>query len=230
MTTTTLVIAIISLVLALVAYWRSGGKRDLELLRAKQEELAESLLLVVEQAYDASRQTLRQTAEGLRHLKDEAVEGMEHSVERAQQQLQTLERRLEETARAARNSTAAAAQKAERALRVRVHRLEARGSLLYARASVVLANHWANKGEFLRAEQRLDQATALLALARETLRADHAYDEQLEVVKRSLAEATSAVRAKAEDVRQRIDQVLADADRIVGSLEADETRAAEQKP
>jgi cellobiose-specific phosphotransferase system component IIA len=230
MTTTTLIIAIISLLFASVAYWRSCSKRDLELLRAKQEELTESLLLVVEQAYDASRQTLRQTAEGLHHLKDEAVEGLEQPLERAQQQLQGLERRLEETAKVARDTPVAAAQKAERSLRVRVYRLEARGSLLYAKASGVLAIRWANNGDFARAEQRLDQATALLALARETLRADHAYDEQFEVVKRSLAEATSAVRAKGQDVRQRIDQVLADADKIVGTLEADETKEAEQRP
>jgi len=220
-----LIISVASLVLAGVAYWRSGGKRDLELLREKQKELADVLLLAVEEAYEASRQTLRQTAEGLRNLKDEAVEGLEQQIERAQQQLQALERRLEQTAKAARDNTVAAAQKAERALRLRVHRLEARGSLLYAKASAVLAQRWANKGEFLRAEQRLDQATAMLALARETLRADHAYDEQLEVVKHSLAEATTAVRAKAQDVRQRIEHVLAETDKLLGSLESDENKA-----
>ena len=220
-----IIISVASLVLAGVAYWRAGGKRDLELLREKQKELAEALLLAVEEAYEASRQTLHQTAEGLRQLKDEAVEGLEQQIERAQQQLQALERRLEQTAKAARDNTVAAAQKAERVLRVSVRRLEARGSLLYAKACAVLANRWANKGEFLRAEKRLDEATALLALARETLRADHAYDEQLEVVKCALAEATTAVREKAQDVRKRIENVLAETDKLLGSLESDENKA-----
>ena len=225
METVALIIAVASLVLAGVAYWRAGGKRDIEALRAKQKELSEALLLAVEEAYEASRQTLRRTAEGLRHLKDEAIEGLEQQVERAQQQLHELERRLEAAAKAARDHTIAAAQKAERALRVRVHRLEARGSLLYAKGCTVLANRWAYKGEFLRAEKRLDEATELLALARETLRADHAYDEQLEVVKHSLAEATTAAREKSKDVRQRIEHVLAEADKLLGSLESDETQA-----
>jgi membrane-associated HD superfamily phosphohydrolase len=220
-----LIIAVVALVLAGTAYWRAGGQRDLETLREKQKELSEVLLLVVEEAYEASRQTLQQTTEGLRTLKAEAIEGLEQEVERATQQLQALERRLADAMKAARDTTAAAAHKAQRALRLRVQRLEARGSLLYAKGCAVLANRWANKGEFLRAEKRLDEATALLALARETLRADHAYDEQFEIVKRSLAEATGAVRAKAQDARQRIDNVLAETNKLLGALELDETKA-----
>jgi hypothetical protein len=229
MEATALVIAIIALALAGIAYWRAGGQRDLERLRAKQEELTETLLLAIEEAYEASRQTLRQTAESLRLLKDEAIEGLEQPIERAAQQLQALERKLEEGLKSARTSTLSAAHNVERSLRLRVRRIEARGSLLYAKASAVLAQRWAGKGELIRAEQRLDQATALLALARETLRADHAYDEQFEIVKRALAEATTAVRAKAQDIRQRIEQVLAETDKLLNVLESDETKNAGER-
>ena len=226
METVTLMIAIVSLVLAGFAYWRPGGWRDLELLHDKQRELSEVLLLAVEEAYEASRQTLLQTAESLRNLKDEAIEGLEQELERATQQLEALERRLAEATKSARDTTIAVAQKAERALRLRVHRIEARGSLLYAKGCVVLASRWANKGELLRAEKRLDEAVALLALARETLRADHSYDEQFETVKRSLAEATGAVRAKSQDVRPRIESVLAETNKLLAALESGETKVA----
>jgi TolA-binding protein len=229
METVTLIIAIIALALAGVAWWRAGGQRDLKRLRAKQEELTETLLLAIEEAYEASRQTLRQTADGLRQLKNEAIEDLAQPIERTQQQLQALERKLEESVKAIRHNTITAAQKAERALRQRVHRLEARGSLLYAKASAVLAQRWASKGELVRAEQRLDQAIALLALARETCRSDHAYDEQFEVVKRSLDEATTAVRAEAQDARQRIEHVLLETDKLLGALESDETKAAGER-
>jgi hypothetical protein len=224
-----LILAVISLALAGIAYWRAGGRRDLETLRAKQKELTDVVLLAIEQAYDESRQTLQQTADSLRLLKQEAIEGLEQQIERATQQLQALERRLEHSLNNARASTLSAAHNAERALRQRVRRIEARGSLLYAKASAVLAQRWAAKGELIRAEQRLDQATALLALARETLRADHAYDEQFETVKRALAEATAAVRAKAQDVRHRIEQVVSETDRLLGALESDETKAANEQ-
>ena len=42
------------------------------------------------------------------------------------------------------------------------------------------------------------------------------------------ARMTTAVRAHAEDVRQKIEQVLTDTDRIVSSLESDEDQAAKQ--
>src|SRR5207249_5917400 len=159
------VIAVISLVLAGVAYWRAGGKRDiesaraklaeeLEHLRLKQGELTEAFLLAIEEAYADSRQVLHQTAEGLRHLKEEAVEGLEQQVERTMRQLAALEQRLAESAKSAHASTLATARSVELAIRRRVHRLEARGSLLYAKADVVLAIRWARKEEFQRAEKR----------------------------------------------------------------------------
>ena len=69
MTTTALIIALISLGLASVAYWRSGGKQDvqnlhsslqreMEALRAKQKELVESASQSLAAAYDHSRQRL----------------------------------------------------------------------------------------------------------------------------------------------------------------------------
>ena len=62
MNTLTLVLSLVSLVLAAVAYWRSGGHRDLrharlelerkiETLRAKQDELAESVAQALSAAY-----------------------------------------------------------------------------------------------------------------------------------------------------------------------------------
>jgi membrane-associated HD superfamily phosphohydrolase len=229
METVTLIIAVISLALAGVAYWRAGGRRDLAALHTKQKELTDALLFVIEELYEESRQSLRQTADGFRQLKTEAIEELDQQLDRATHQLQALERRLEEGLKSARDSAMLTAHSIERGLRRRVRRIEARGSLLYAKAAAVLAIRWARKAEFDRAEKRLDEATALLALARETLRADHAYDAQFDIVKRTLAEATTAVREKAQDTRQRIEHVLAETDKLLGALEADETKAAETK-
>jgi hypothetical protein len=44
----------------------------------------------------------------------------------------------------------------------------------------------------------------------------------------ALREATTAVRAKAENIRQKLDQVLADTDKLVNQLESDETESAKQ--
>ena len=222
----TLVIALISLAVAGLAYWRAGGQRDWERLRAKQKELADALLFVVEEMYEESRLSLRQTADGLQQLKSEAIRELEHQIERAIQQLAALEKHLEEGLKSARTTALASTHKIERSLRRRVRRLEARGSLLFAKAAATLAIRHANNGELPRAEKRLDEATALLALARETMRADHAYDAHFDAVKRNLAEAINAVRAEAQDIRQRIDQVIAENDKLIGALEVDEQQDA----
>ena len=86
----------------------------------------------------------------------------------------------------------------------------------------------AAKKDFERADRLLADATELLQSAGETLGDDHAYDQLLDAMKLALREATTAVRAHAEDVRQKIEQVLTDTDRIVSSLESDEDQAAKQ--
>jgi len=222
-------IALLSLALAGIAYWRAGGQRDVEHLRAKQKELTDALLFVVEEMYEESRLSLRQTADGLQQLKAEAIREIEQQLDRAIQHLAGLEKHLEDGLKSARTTALTTTHEIERTLRRRVRRLEARGSLLFANAAAALAIRHAHNGELPRAEQRLDEATALLALARETLRSDHAYDDQFTAVKQSLATAINAVRLQAQDIQQRIEHVLAETDQLVGALEADETKAAASK-
>lgn len=221
-----LFVAFCSLVIAALAWWRAGGRRDWQQLHAKQKELTETLLFLLEETYEQSRLSLRQTADGLQQLKAEAIDEVNQQLERASEQLSALEQRLEEGLRSVRSTALATAHRIEAALRRRVRRIEARGSLLFAKAAAVLAIRHAKAGELQRAEKRLDEATALLALARETMRADHAYDAQFDIVRRTLADAINAVRARAQDIRQQIEKVLAETDKLVNALESDERAAA----
>ncbi len=215
-----LVISLASLVLGATAYWRAGGKQDIQALGRVAQAIAAS--------YDKSRQRLQIARNHLRQLKEEAVEGLEKQVQLAQEQLETLARRLEEGAKSAKDATVAAARKVEEAIALRVRRIEARATLLQAKAKASRAVSSAAKKDFERADQLLQDATELLQSARETLGDDHAYDQLLDAMKLALREATTAVRAHAEDVRQKIEQVLTDTDRIVSSLESDEDQAAKQ--
>jgi hypothetical protein len=214
------VISLVSLVLGTTAYWRSGGKQDIQALGRVARAIAAS--------YDKSRQRLQVARNHLRQLKEEAVEGLEKQVQLAQEQLETLARGLEEGAKSAKDATATAARNVEQAIALRVRRIEARTTLLQAKAKASRAVSSAAKKDFERADQLLADATELLRNARETLGDDHSYDQLLEAMKVALREATTAVRAHAENVRQKIEQVLTDTDRIVSSLESDEDRAAKQ--
>lgn len=241
MATLALVIASISLGLSSVAYWRSGGKQDAktlqaslqhetEALRSKQKELVESASQALAAAYDRSRQRLSAARGNLHQQKEEAVEGLQKQVTLAQQHLEALARNLEDTAHAAKDLTVSTARGAEEAIALRVRRIEARVTLIRAKAKTTRAQIAAVDEEFERSDRLLTESTDLLRHARETLGDDQAYDAQLDTIKSSLREATLAVRARAEDTRKRIEQVLSDTDNILGTLESDETKATEQKP
>jgi flagellin-specific chaperone FliS len=233
MNTVILVLVALSLVLSAVAYWRSGGARDVQKLRAeidalrlKQKELAENITSSLSAAYTRSRERLQAVRENLRRQKAEAVEGMEKQLQLAHDQLEALGHRLEESAGSIKSATFSTAQKIEEAIALRVRRIEARVTLLHAKAKVARAQSAAEKSDFQRADELLADAADLWHSVRETLGDDRTYDPQLDALKRALRDATAAVRARAQDSRSRIDRVLADTDRIVGALESDEARAA----
>jgi hypothetical protein len=229
-----LIVSVIALAFAAIAYWRAGGKQDVtharadlerefEVLRTKQRELAESAAQLIAAAYDRSRQHLAATRAQLRSLAEEAVAGLAPQVKYAQVQLEALATRLESAAKTAKDTTIATAQQVEQEIAFRVRRIKARALILRAKAKATRAVELADKRDFERADQLLDEATELVHEVREVLGDDHARDELLLKMKLSLRSASVAVRARATEARARVEFVLQDADRLVKALESDET-------
>jgi cellobiose-specific phosphotransferase system component IIA len=171
------IVSLVSLALAAVAYWRAGGRqevdhlrreleRELDALRSKQKELSESIAQRIALAYEASGRRLQLARESLHQLKQEAVEEVQGQVQRAQEQLEALGRRLEEGARSAKDATLTTARNLQEAIALRVRRLEARTTLLRAKAKALRAVVSASKKDFGRTEQYLEEATELLRTAR----------------------------------------------------------------
>jgi hypothetical protein len=232
-----LMVAAAALALGAVAYWRVGGKRDVELLRrqlereldlirAKQDELFAGASEALFSAYDDSRRRLERNRQRLRTLRAQAAEGLEQQLDRAAEQLPTIADRLENAAKKVTHSTLTAARLIEGTVARRVRRLEARLQLLAAKVRAIGAVQCAEQREFEIAERQLARAAELLRNARRILRGDGAFDEGLEAVKRSLTAASNAIRAKAEDTRRRIEDVVTETNTLVGSLEAEEDRSA----
>jgi chromosome segregation ATPase len=190
--------------------------------------LLESASQSIAIAYDRSRERWANTRDELITQEKAAVEGLEEQVKKARNQLEILGEKLEEYPTAARESTLDAARRAEEAISRRIRRIQARVTLLQAKGKA----RWAQKAEtdkdLERADQLLQESMDLLREARETLSGDPVYRKELEAMKSALQEATAAVRTRTEDIRQRINRVLADTDSIINTLEADETKAAEK--
>ena len=233
-----LVIAIVSLVLAGVAYWRSGGQRDIErfdnqlqrqldALQMKQAELVDQAAQSLAAAYERSRRTLHHVRSRLHDLHTAAEEGLDAQRRRAAEHLEALSDRLEHSAAAAKAATVSAARQAEAGIARRVRRVHARVLILEVKSKSGLARRAASADEYDRADTRLSEAIELLGDVRAILRDDHAYDPQLDSLKSALREAVTAVRTQAEDTKRRIDHVLADADTVIARLESDEASSAD---
>lgn len=219
-----------------LAYWQFGGRQDikqirgeLSSLRAAQKEFMENLREAVARAFDESRRGVQDVRERLDELSEETAAGLAQQLIHANDQLDALAERLEETAKAAKDATLKTAQTIERAIDVRVRRIGARANLLRVKAKATQAASAAEKRDFGRADELLAEAADLLRETRGTLGDDHAYSELLGTMKKTLHDATLAVRSHAENVRQKIEMALADADKLVGHLESDEGQAAKEK-
>ena len=177
------------------------------------------------ESYEASREHLQRARESLRQAKDEAEQGLQKQLQRAQEQLDALSKRLEEAATSAKTTALATARKMEQEISLRARRMEARALLLAARAKTSLAVREAAKNNFARADKNLADATDLLRRARAALVDDHTYDYELDDMKVALADATKAIKAHAEDARQKIEKAATQAELLVSSLEVNEQKA-----
>lgn len=231
-----LILSLVAVTLAGIAYWRAGGeadlrrahdefRRDLDALRAKQRELVDGAADTLAAAYNRSRSELRAIQHRIGDLGRHTAEGLQDQLHRAGHQAQQLLTSLEHAAGQAKDLTVTAARNVEVGIARRARRIHARVVLLEVKANAALAARAADDRDFDRADRRLAEASHLLAEARAILDDDHVIAEDLATMKLRLLEAADAVRTRAEDTRRRIDTVVADTDRVVGDLEAAEDHA-----
>lgn len=231
-----LILSLVGVALAGIAYWRAGGetdlrrahdelRRDVDVLRAKQRELVDGAADTLAAAYNRSRSELRSVQTRIGELGRHTAEGLQDQLHRAGNQAQQLLTTLEHAAGQAKNLTVAAARNAEAGIARRARRIHARVVLLEVKANAALAARAADDRDFDRADRRLADASQLLGEARAILDDDHVIAEGLAAMKLRLLEAAEAVRTRAEDTQRRINTVVADTDRVVGDLEAAEDHA-----
>lgn len=231
-----LILSLVAVALAGVAYWRAGGgadvrrahdelRRDLDALRTKQRELVENAADTLAAAYNRSRSELASVQARIGELGRHTAEGLQDQLHRAGNQAQQLLTSLEHAAGQAKDLTVNGARSVEQGLARRARRIHARIVLLEVKASAALAARAASNHDFDRADRRLAEASHLLGEARAILDDDHVIAEGLAAMKLRLLDAAEAVRTRAEDTRRRIDTVVADTDRVVGDLEAAEDHA-----
>jgi hypothetical protein len=235
-----LILSIAALVLSAVAYWRAGGRRDLEnalaqlrsavdALEARERELARDLYESIRYGYQGTRRAIERARARLAELKEQAVGGMEKQLETAAEHLRKLEKRVEQHLSKLGRSAISAARDAEYALSQRARKLEARAEILVVKAHLLRARSLSERKELDRAEDLLKRAVSSLEEARRILGRDDDDAPAIEAVVRSLRDAIAAIRNEAEGARRRMEKILADTDALVASLEGFEDDAEQRE-
>lgn len=234
MSAAALLLALLAIAFALVAFWRVSLRQDVEgmqhqlrrelaALRASQGELLEGASRSLRASREAGRLRLAALAQDLKQLQEHAHSDLEGQIGRLWEQLARLSRAMEQAAKTARDTTLAAAQELERALSRRVRILSARVALLEMKGRAVLAAQAEREGDREGAGARLKAAAERLVRAREQLGGEQ--EEALAELRSDLEAASASVEAGAGDVQARIERLVADLDRLVGTLGSEEAAA-----
>lgn len=212
-------VACVSLVLSGVAYWRSGGRRDIEAMHAELRRRVRS-------GYEASLARIQRAEERLAALRASASVETTKAIEGVRAQLAESRAEIEARLGQLEHGLSVRADAAEQSLERKVLRLEGRAQLLLARTDAARAERLAAAGDFAGAHDSLEEAVARVREVRLRLTNPFEQDPAFQNVVDALLEAIRSVRAQAADHERRIERVLSASDSLVASLAAREETIA----
>lgn len=235
-----LVIAAIALLIGGIGYWRSGGAEDVavardkletavEKLEATQREIVDDVSTTMRSVYEGTQVRMQRFADSITETRKEAGEALAKQLDRASQQLAALQRGVADGLASIKDTTLTLARQTQDSLVRRVNRMEARVAILQARWKIDKSVELADKLEFDSAERKLQEAVMLIKDARQALGEDGEYEAKLDAMRDSLEVAVSSVKAKAENIRAKIDQVISDTDKLVAAFESNEQLADDEQ-
>jgi hypothetical protein len=211
-------LSVASMLLAAIAYWRSGGREDLELVRSKQKLVVDELARRVRRGLEESRARAIRSQQRLAELKKEAADNVLVAIDGLTREVAEIKKETEERLQDLKFEVTAGAQAAEEALAKRVRRVEGSVRVLGARAEIRAAEQLADAGGFAEAEDLLEDAVARVREAKMRLADDDGEERSFEPVIEALHEAIHAIRERALDHKRQIDSVLSASDSLLASL------------
>jgi hypothetical protein len=211
-------LSVASMLLAAIAYWRSGGREELELVRSKQKLVVDELARRVRRGLDESRARAQRSQQRLAELRMEAAENVQVSIDGLIREVAEIKKESEERLQDLKFEVTAGAQAAQEALAKRMRRVEGSIRVLGARAEIRAAERLADAGDFADAEDLLEDAVAKVREAKMRLSDDDGEEGKFDPVIDALHEAIHAIRERALDHKRQIDSVLSASDSLLASL------------
>jgi chromosome segregation ATPase len=217
-----LAIAAASLALAAAAFFRASRSRALPpaaptFAEGSAREPASSLGALGTTLEDALAR-VRRAQERLGELRDRAEASMRRSIDALGRRLVRVEAEVEESARAP--GAAPAREEARRELIDRIRHIEASLEVLRARTEISTADRLVETGEYVDAQQLLEDAVARIREVKLRLSDVIGDDPAFAPVIDSLTEAIHAVKGRALDHERQLESVLSASDALLAWLDA----------
>jgi chromosome segregation ATPase len=232
-----LCLAAVSIALSAIAYWRAGGRRDVEALRAqlaseleavhaRERAIAEELRRRVRSGYEDSLARIKRAEERLAQVRETVSAETRQAIDALREQFAEARREIETRLAELKAGASSRAEALQETLQRRVLRMEARAQLIMARADMLRAERLAEKRDFARANDLLEEAVAKVRSVRARLSDPFEDDPAFQNVLDALLEAIRSVRAQAADHERQIERVLSASDALLASLASHEESIA----
>ncbi len=215
-----LILSTISLVIASIAYWRSGGSGDIARLRSQLVETADEMRARLRHGYDESLRRIDRARTLLSEIPPQVAADVRASIETLDKELASVRREVEEELDRLKASVSASSQAARDAVATRVRRLEGRVHLLVARGEMARAETRAERGEFAAAEDLLEDALMKVREVQTRLGPLFDDDPAFAHLLAALRQAIRSVRSRAESRKREIEELIAESDVLLRTLEA----------
>ena len=211
-----LVISILSLIIGLIAYIRSGGRQDIravertlneriEELRPLVHRAGDSLAVSVRAGYQRSIRAIGELVSLVRALGETAVEEVREDLRAISETLDRLSARAAREIKEVKAGMTAAAVEAEESLRRAVEEAGARLAVVEAKQRLALSRLAVTRNDLIEAESHVEAAMLSLKTAR-SLTTEHA--ESLEDAQKQAKRMLVELRSKTNTVKATLDSLI----------------------
>lgn len=215
-----LILATISLAIASVAYWRSGGAQDIAKLRSELVETRDALRARLRSGYDESLLRIDHARALLAAIPPQVAATVRGSIDSLNKELSAVRHEVEQELERLKTRASASSQAARDALATRVKQLEGRVRLLVARGEMVRAESLADRGDFAAAEDLLDDALMKVREVQRGLGPLFEGDPAFAHLLATLRQTIRSVQTRAQSRKREIDELIAESDQLLQTLQA----------
>jgi len=228
-----LFIAVLALIVASAAYYRSGSKKPIraleraldekiERLRAMTQRVGDSIAASVRASYQHSIRMISDLQSRVAALREEAIEEIREDLRIIAQILDRLAERATRELKEIKNEIDSNLIDAEIGLRLTVDDAKAHLKAIEAKQELVLVRMAVLRNDLIEAERRLESALRDLEEAQSLALGHH---ENIAALRKQAQEMLVAVHTKASTMRASIDTLIGRSNRLLKEMSGREAEA-----